>query len=172
MKEIELKFRVANFKEIIPKLKKLGGKCVWRGIEESYFYDTPAKTLKRKHQMLRLRSWAEHSYSLALKLEPEHSHKRYKVRDEFQIIVDDINATREILKHLGFVEYIRYKKYREHWKLPGAFIELDTLKHLHFVEIEASKDRINQLAQILRLDWGQTTTQGYLSILRDLNRDA
>ena len=170
MKEIELKFKVANFREIIPQLKKLGGKCVWRGTEESWFFDTPAKTLKKKRQMLRLRSWAGHSHSLTLKLEPERSHKRYKVRDEFQIIVDDINVTREILKHLGFVEYIRYKKYREHWKLPGAYIELDILKHLHFVEIEASKDRINQLVQILRLDWSQTTTQGYLSILRDLGR--
>lgn len=169
MKEIEIKFKVNNFEDITARLKKQGAKCDWRGIEESFFFDTPDRRLKRKRQMLRLRRWEGHSNSLTLKLEPESS-KRFKIRDEYQIMFDDMDTARDILKHLGYAEYLRYKKYREHWVLKDAVVELDKLKSLYFVEIEASQDRIQELVSELGLDWKKTTTEGYLTILKNLER--
>ncbi|MBI3627243.1 MAG: class IV adenylate cyclase [Candidatus Sungbacteria bacterium] len=170
MKEIEIKFMVASFDAIIPKLKKLGARCEWKGLEESYFFDTRSKTLKSKRQMLRLRRWQGHSNSLTLKLEPEKDSAKFKIRDEYQITISDINVMRNILKFLGFREYMRYKKCREHWRVQDAAIELDTVYNLKFVEIEGSREAIHKMAAELGLDWSAMTTKGYLSIIRDLRR--
>lgn len=169
MKEIEVKFRVKNFKTIIPILKKLGMKQVWKGKEKNFFLDTPSMTLKKMGAGLRVREWGGHSKSITLKTKGSGDNKKYKVRNEHQVIIDDIRAARGLLKGLGFSnEYLRYEKYREHWKREGVSVELDILKGMHFVEIEASKAKITQLAEILGLDWAQSTTQSYTSMLQSL----
>ena len=173
MEETEVKFKVKNFRDVIPKIKKLGASLEWKGIEENYFFDTPTNKLKKKRQRLRLRKWEKHSNSLTLKIKPIKMTRGYKVRSEFQIIVDDLKIARDILKNLGFVEYFQYKKHRQHWKLKDAIIELDKIRDSHyFVEIEAKKSKINQLAMLLNLDWKQSTSKGYLAILKKLNHKA
>src|SRR3989344_1840606 len=149
MKEIEIKFRVKNFRGVIPKLEALGAKLEWRGTEESYFFDTPKKTLKHKHYMLRLRRWSGHKDILTLKTKPGEEDAKYKVRDEYEVEISDLRTAGIILRHLGFVEDLRYKKYREHWLLGDAVVELDKLSGQCFVEIEASKKRIDELAHQL-----------------------
>jgi len=161
MQEIEAKFRVKNFRNITPKLRKIKARLVWRGIEECFFFTN-------KRHNLRLKKWPGYSNTLTLKTEPKRLSKKYKIRNEYQIEVNDIKITRDMLKILGFVEHFQYKKYREHWKWKDASIELDKIKNMHFVEIEGSKKRINELARILKLDWQQSTTKGYLAILKEL----
>ena len=85
-----------------------------------------------------------------------------------QIKIDDIKSTKEILKNLGLVECLYYKKFRQHWTLGKTAIELDKLRHIYFVEIEAPKKEINELAKILGLDWKQSNTKNYLEILKEL----
>ena len=168
MKEIEVKFKVKNFKHIIPKLKKLGARLVWQGLEENIFFDFPAGKLKRQGVMLRLRKWPEHSNLLTLKARTGRRSKKYNVNDEYQIKIDDIKSTKEILKNLGLIEWFYYKKFRQHWTLGKTAIELDKLRYIYFVEIEASKKKINELAKILELDWKQSNTKNYLEILKEL----
>ncbi|MDI6734459.1 MAG: class IV adenylate cyclase [Patescibacteria group bacterium] len=165
MREIELKFKVKNFKNIVPKLKKLGAKLLWQGIEENYYFDTPNADLKKKSVYLRIRKWPGHSNSLTLKVSPLHKTKKYKILREYQVSVSDLKTTRIILENLGFVEKWHYKKYRKHWKLGGVVIELDWVKNHRIVEIEGSKKKINELAKKLGLDFKDSTTKGYLNIL-------
>ncbi|MCH7759499.1 class IV adenylate cyclase [Patescibacteria group bacterium] len=168
MKEIEVKFKVKNFRNIIPKLNKLGARLVWQGLEQNVFFDFPAGKLKKQGVVLRLRKWPGHSNLLTLKTGGGQSSKKYNVRDEYQIKIDDIKSTKEILKNLGLVECFYYKKFRQHWTLGKTAIELDKLRHIYFVEIEAPKKEINELAKILGLDWKQSNTKNYLEILKEL----
>lgn len=166
MREIEIKFRVKDFRRVREKLIRLGARLDWKGLEQSWFFDTPKQHLKAQHYNLRLRSWQGHSHTLTVKTKPAEEDRKYKVRNEYQIVVDNIQTTAKILKLLGFKEYLHYRKDREHWLLKDAAVELDKLKGQHFVEIEAPKKRIDELATLLGLDWKKAEKRGYVSILR------
>jgi len=170
MKEIEIKFRVRDFKRVREKLIQLDARLDWKGLEESWFFDTPKQLLKQKKYNLRLRRWSGHKDTLTLKTKPAEEDLKYKVRNEYEIEVDDIRVACTILEHLGFKKYLRYKKYREHWLLKDAAVELDKLSGQYFVEIEAPKKRIDELAIFLGLDWQKAEKRGYISILRDPHR--
>lgn len=168
MVETEVKFKVRAFGAIRKRLKSLGGKLIWKGVEKNFFFDTARGDLKKKKYHLRVRRWVGHSNSITLKVPPKRESRKYKVSHEHQIVFhDDVNIARRILKHLGFVEYGSYKKYREHWEFRGAVIELDRVKNLSFLEIEAPKKKIDALAKLFGLDWENSTTKGYLKILRE-----
>ncbi|MDA2935968.1 class IV adenylate cyclase [Patescibacteria group bacterium AH-259-L05] len=166
MKEVELKFKVNNFKSVRPKLRKLGARCMFKGMEHSYFFDTPNNMLNKKDQMLRIKK--QDKYTLTFKGPPYSRDKKYKIKDEYEIVINDIKTAKEILKGLGFVQWLEYRKHREHWKLKDAVVELDILENNYFVEIEAVKERINELAQLLKLDWNQSTTKNYIQILEEI----
>lgn len=166
MKEIEVKFKVSGFDEARSKLEDLGASLVWQGEEENWFYDTKEGDIAKKGETLRIKKWGGHSNTITFKAKKEKS-AQYKIRDEYQIEINDEQMGREILKQLGFDEVLEYKKYREHWKLDDAVIELDKLNNMYFVEIEASEERINELAEILNLDWEKSTTKSYTELLRE-----
>jgi predicted adenylyl cyclase CyaB len=172
MKEIEIKFRVKDFTEVRSRLKKLGAVLEWKGVEQSWFYDTPRQDLRAKGYNLRLRAWDGHSYMLTLKTKPRQEDGRYKIRNEHEMQISSLDTAFKILKLLGYGERIKYRKFREHWKLRGASVELDTLKGMHFVEIEAGKRRIDELALALGLDWKQTVRKGYISILQETEKES
>lgn len=165
MNETEVKFRVKSFTAIRARIKKLGGKLEWKGEERNYFFDTPGKMLHRRKATLRLRERENGPAALTIKITPERDHGKYKVMREYEITVSDVAETAQMLKLLGFEQWFQYKKQREHWALGGAHVELDAVDGLKFVEIEASKKKIDALAKKLGLDWKTSTTKGYLSIL-------
>ncbi|MFA6365167.1 MAG: class IV adenylate cyclase [Candidatus Paceibacterota bacterium] len=164
MKETEVKFIVRDLNAIARMLKKLGGRCAWKGREESSYFDTPAHSLRRKGIVLRLRKWKGDSDFLTLKVEPKKKGKKFSVRKELQTAVDSAKM-REIFKELGFGESFRYTKNRAHWKLGKTSIELDSLKNKSYVEIEGTKKEIERLAPILGLDWKHSTTKSYIELL-------
>ncbi|MBI2075455.1 MAG: class IV adenylate cyclase [Candidatus Harrisonbacteria bacterium] len=167
MNETEVKFRVKSFTAVRAKIKKLGGRCEWKGEERNYFFDTPDKKLRKQKATLRLRERENGPAALTIKITPERDHGKYKVMREHEVLLDDAKAAREILQQLGLTQWFQYKKQREHWDLSGGVhIELDAVGKLKFVEIEASKKKIDALAKQLGLDWGASTTKGYLSILK------
>lgn len=170
MKEIEVKFKVLSLDELREKIKRLGGKLEWSGQEESFFFDTPGKKLRRKGKFIRLRKWDGHSSSFTLKVRPENETGKYKIRDEYQTEVSDLETLKNILKILGFVQNFSYIKYREHWKLEGACVELDKLGEQSFIEIESSKKAINELAKKLGLNWSQSTIKSYFDIARETKK--
>jgi len=165
MKETEVKFEVKSLKPVAEKLKAMGGSLVWKGSEESWFFDTPKQTLRRAGKMVRLRDWQGHSKTLTLKTAPEKISTKYKVRNEYEVKIENLGIMERILKELGLVEAFKYKKYREHWALPGASVELDKIAGRYFVEIEAPEKTINDLASRLGLSWDTATTQSYFFII-------
>ena len=168
MKEIEVKFEVGSLRPTATKLRAAGALLVGKGDEESFFFDTPGDSLRDAGKRVRLRRWGGQKNTLTLKTKPEgDGTARYKIRDEYEIEVDDFAAARKILKELGLSERFHYKKYREHWKLQDAFVELDKISGRYFVEIEASEKRINEVARFLGLSWEQATKKSYFTILKE-----
>ncbi|MBI4994777.1 class IV adenylate cyclase [Candidatus Peregrinibacteria bacterium] len=167
MQEIELKFSVADFRAIRSKLKKIGGKLVWKGTEQNFFFDTPTLDLRRKKHTLRLREWPPKSASITVKAPPIKQSQKYSIRSEYQIEIDNATLGTQILKRIGFVQWLHYTKHREHWKLKNAAVELDKINGRFFVEIEAPQKTIEKMAQTLGLDWQKRTTKGYLDILQE-----
>ena len=168
MKEIEVKFRVRRFDEIRAKLQKMGAGLVWKGMEENYFFDTRDRSLNKKGILLRLRHWDNHSNTLTVKTKVSRN-KKYKIKDEYQVEISDIDEGRKLFTVMGFREHFRYRKYREHWKLGKASVELDKIEHLLFVEIEAPPKEIDRLAGILGLGWNDAVREGYIRILERLH---
>lgn len=166
MKEIEVKFEVKNFKDKKIRLQKLGAELIWKGKEKNFYFDARDGKLKKSGAVLRLREWGGLSNTLTLKIDTKNKNKKYKIRKELQIEIDNIAEASKIFSALGFSGIFRYSKYREHWKLKDASIELDRLENGRcFVEIESTQKRINELAKILKLDWEKSTTNSYLTIL-------
>ena len=167
MKETEVKFFVKNFNTIRPKLKKMGGRLIWKGTEESWFFDTHKNTLKRKGQMLRIKKLANHGFTLTFKNAAKKNDKKYKSREEKEVTINNSETARNIFKNIGFKEVFKYTKLREHWDLGKAHIELDKLKNKYIVEIESSKKEIGRIAKLLGLDWAKSTTETYIRILKE-----
>ncbi|OGZ96313.1 MAG: hypothetical protein A2847_02840 [Candidatus Sungbacteria bacterium RIFCSPHIGHO2_01_FULL_50_25] len=164
MKEIELKFRVDDFSPIRKKLRVLGGKCLWKGKEENWFYDRKDKFLKKSGKLLRIKKMGD----VRLTLKANHLRiKGMKVQDEYQTALDRPDEMIKILSHLGFLRMSGYTKYREHWKLKNAWVELDTInKGEKFVEIEGARKQIQSLARIFDLDFKQSTAETYGELIR------
>lgn len=165
MKEIEVKFAVEDLKPAARMLKKLGAVRVWRGTEESSYFDLPGRALRNRGIVLRLRRWKGDSDTLTCKIEPARNTEKISAREELQTTLGDRTAMRAILETLGYRESFRYRKNREHWKLGKTAIELDTLGKKKFVEIEGTKREIERLARLLKLDWERSTVRSYVDIL-------
>lgn len=170
MKEIEVKFRVHDFSSIRSKLRTLGSVLVWKGMEENIFFDTKNRNLYKNGTLFRLRYWDRHSVVLTVKTTPKNASKRYKIKHEYEVELNDFNAARQMIHALGFAEDFQYKKFREHWKAGDAFVELDTIGRMRFVEIEGTQKTIQETARALRLDWKSAERRGYVTLLKGARR--
>lgn len=169
MQEIEVKFKVHDFSSVRPKLESLGARMIWKGMEENIFFDTRRKDLHKKNMLFRLRRWDNTAF-LTVKTAPVNKSAKYKIKYEYQVEISDFSGTQKLIEVLGFTRDFSYKKYREHWKYKDAFIELDTVGQLHFVEIESSEKNIDAIAYTLGLDWKKAERRGYVKILKDTAR--
>lgn len=174
MKEIETRFEVSPpvFRHVRLKLAALGATCIWQGVEENVFFDTPGAALASKGISLRLREWRGHGVYLTLKVNSPKKQKGkcYKEREEYQVLVDTFSSMCGILRALGFAQVEQYNKSREHWKLGGTHIELDRVCGRYFVEIEGPRTAINKLVKTLGLDWKNATAQSYRALIKELRR--
>ena len=160
-KEVELKFFVDGFTEIRKRLKKIGARLSWSGIEKSRYFDTPGRIIKKRGAALRLRT-TNHSF---LTYKEKVSKGKFKIADEYELEVGNPRELAAIFKRLGFGEVFFYTKRREYWKLPNAEITLDSIPGKKVVEIEASPSVIRALAHTLGLNMARTSTQSYVKLL-------
>lgn len=167
-REVELKFRVDDFAEIRKKLKNLGAKLVWKGREEDWLFDTKDHQLQKRNVILRVRK--SDGGHLTWKERPKKFVKAgVKMLHEYETAISDPSVAVFIFRRLGFGVWVHYFKHREHWKLPGAVVELDTLnKKFKFVEVEASRRNIKLFAKKLGLDFAESTTQNYIQVLEKI----
>lgn len=169
-KEVELKFFVDTIAPIRQRLKKLGAKFEWKGKEKDLLLDNPSQLIKKRHGTLRLRD--SYAKVLTYKELRGDEHKRFKVRDEYEVEVDDVKTLEFILGRLGYRQWFAYtKQYREYWRYKDVSVSLDIYPFGNFVEIEAPPKKIDAFARKLSLDFSRATNKSYIVLLREYERN-
>jgi len=197
--EIEVKLRVTQPPALRRRLARLGARAGpgARIHETNTLFDTPQGGLAKHGQLLRLRlekpagkargsKEASPRAVLTYKGPAEKPDtaaaaqgkaftatrgKRYKVREELEVVVADPQQLRLILEALGLRGWFRYEKYRTTYRLPGAqrwaaglHVELDETPIGNFVELEGPPEAIDRAAQLLGYRPGDYISKTYLSL--------
>ncbi len=164
--EIELKFPVADPASLESLLPDLGFQLETpRTFEHNTLYDTPDRSLRDRHQLLRIRRYGD-VCTLTHKRQPagaDDSH--YKTRIETETTVSDCDALIEIFSQLGYTPAFTYEKFRTEW----AFTRLDSLPHLVldetpigiWAELEGPTHWIDDMLLALAIDPATCITESY-----------
>jgi adenylate cyclase, class 2 len=200
--ETEIKLRIPNPKSFLRALKKLGAKPSPRLHEHNLLFDTPDGGLAKHGQLLRIRRESPAPAGsgstprrpsparkttptralLTFKSPPEQlaigavspSNRRYKIREETELIVTDAAALQKIFEGLGLKGWFQYEKFRTAYRLParqswakGLVIDLDETPIGTFVELEGPGPAIDQAAHQLGFSPRDYITKNYLVLYLD-----
>jgi adenylate cyclase class 2 len=173
--EIEIKLRVSDVSALRHRLKQLRAtQIVPRTFESNTLYDTPEEDLRRRGQLIRVRS--EQSASNRIKRSVNRTHTaivtykgpslrstrlkrggrelkgRYKIREEAEVTVEDGEQMTRILRCLGLRPMFQYEKFRTTYTLPdipNVKVELDETPIGLFLELEGAVSVIDRAARSL-----------------------
>jgi adenylate cyclase class 2 len=160
--EIEVKFLVPGQIDLTRRLKAMGAVSRGRVFESNAVFDDRQGRLAGRGQLLRLRR--DQRCRLTFKAPVPGADPGYKVREETELEISDIDAMAKVLRVLGFDQVFAYEKWRETFVLERAHICLDTMPFGDFVEIEADQQAIGPIAQALGLDWVDRIVLNYHQI--------
>jgi adenylate cyclase class 2 len=171
--------------------------------ESNLLFDTPQGGLAKHGQLLRIRTEtaapankkpsakAPQRHILTFKSPPESlamgaqasdflpsqyspSGRRYKVREETEMVVTDAATLQKIFEGLGLRGWFRYEKYRSTYKLParakwaqGLLVEIDETPIGTFVELEGPSDAIDRAARELGYSPVDYIQKNYLLLYLD-----
>ena len=164
--EIELKFPVDNLPGLERKLRLAGFRIdTHRTFEHNTLYDTPARDLKARGELLRLREYGcRHIVTHKRHPDDEDLSSIYKTRIETESEVSDASALAEIFTRLGFGSAFRYEKFRteySHPEAPGAHLVLDETPIGTFAELEGPTDWIDRTLAALGVSPADCLTESY-----------
>jgi adenylate cyclase class 2 len=158
--EIEVKFMIDDVSTIRQRIIGLEASLHHpRAYEDNWCFDTSDQRFQREDRLLRLRR--DHRILLTYKEPPLTADKAFKIRQEYEIEVNDFEQARALLDKLGFSPSLRYEKYRETFRYGEAEILLDETPLGAFVEIEGTRESIDAIATQLQLDDTNRITASY-----------
>ena len=140
--ETEVKIELADLPKVRDRLLQLGFRIrMPRAFEDNWIFDYPDRSLARRRQLLRVRSFGGRAW-ITLKT-PSRRSTRYKIRQELETELGDARVVRQLLGSLGFEPSFRYQKFRtvlEPAKPSGKklTVTLDETPIGDFLEIEGS----------------------------------
>jgi adenylate cyclase class 2 len=167
--EIEIKLRIDHLAPIRDRLRELGAKRIGEVIETNIFFDTADRALLSSDCGLRLRHSRDvqtHADRLVLSFKGPRAEGPVKQREEIEIVVDDQEATIELMSRLGYEVRLMFEKRRESWQIEQCKVELDSLPELgSFLEIESRTQ-----AEVLKIQekLGLSKVEGVLQTYPDL----
>ncbi len=174
--ETEIKLRVEDVRALRRVLKRIGAQLVGPGSgrvhEMNLIFDTPDGGLSKHGQLLRIRTETREGGKraprvvLTFKSPPEElamgeaapvaRDRRYKVRQEIEVVLTDAAGLQKIFEGLGLKGWFRYEKYRTTYRLPGRvkwaqglLLELDETPVGTFLELEGPGEAIDRAAKEL-----------------------
>ena len=171
MLEIEIKVRVSHMDEIKDRILTIGGQHSETVIEEDRYYNAPHRDFAVTDEALRVRN-AGGKIILTYK-GPKNTVMGSKIREEYNIHLDNAETCDSILKNLGFRTVAHVRKLREYYTYQDFSIALDKVDHLgEFVEIELITEnnaekaakRVDELAEKLGVA-GERISISYLELL-------
>jgi len=193
--ETEIKLRIDDLKGFRAVLKKLGARAVFPGTgrvhEWNVLFDTPRNQLKKRGQLLRIRTETPEQLAskrfqrkaqrvlLTFKRPMRSTHSptrafqqgRHKVREEIELELSDAAELATIFAGLGLRGWFRYEKFRTTFRLPKSqswakalLIELDQTPIGTFAELEGPPQAIDRIARALGFSKRDYILTNYLGL--------
>jgi len=174
--EIELKFTVADPELLQSRLPHLGFHLETpRTFEHNTLLDTPARDLRAKRQILRLREYGGIHTLTHKRIDESLSSdtSRYKIRIETETTVADPHALTEIFTQLGYQPAFIYEKYRTEFSIYDS--ATNTTPHLvidetpigNYAELEGPTGWIDRTLAQLNVDPATCLTDSYGKLFLD-----
>jgi adenylate cyclase, class 2 len=164
--EIELKFSVADIRELRSTADGLGFKLVTdRTFESNVLYDSSDRQLRTQRQILRLRHYGNRcTVTHKRQAEGGDGDLRYKTRIETESVVEDCDALAEIFIQLGYRPVFRYEKFRTEWAMDEGHLVLDETPIGVWAELEGQPAWIDAMLEKLCIAPELRTIQSYGSL--------
>jgi len=161
-KEIEIKFRVVDVRDLVRLLRAAKFRLVTpRTHEMNTLYDLPGQPLRERGDLLRLRKYGK---GWVLTHKSKGKAGRHKSRVELETKVEDGQKMEAILHALGFKPSFRYEKFRAEWSEGNGHVVVDETPIGHFGEIEGPARWIDRTAQTLGIRQKDYITDTYAEL--------
>lgn len=167
--EIEVKFYITDLSKLHHRLVEMGATAGPEVFESNIRFEDADATLKQGGRLLRLRR--DGSCRLTYKCPPLRDEPEYKVYQELEVEVSDCDVMTGILQSLGFHPAQIYEKRRRVFHWCDVELCLDRMPFGDFLEIEGSKQSIQDAAKHLELAWRDRILANYLSIFELLRKE-
>lgn len=164
-REIEIKFRVEDLRALSRNLRAAGFRLKTKRTHEmNTLYDLPGQVLRKRKELLRLRS-----YGPSWKLTHKSSGKvgRHSSRVELETSVGDGKKMEAILRALGYSPSFRYEKFREEWSDGKGDVVADHTPIGNFCEIEGKPRWIDGTAKKLGARREDYITKNYATLFAE-----
>ena len=167
--EKEVKFYITDLAALKDRLLAIGAvQTQPRTRELNYRFDTPDGQLAHSGRALRLR---QDTRAILTYKGPTSLENGVRVRPEYEVVVNDLSASRAILEGLGYIQTVSYEKWRAVYQYNGLEITLDELPYGNFTEIEgADTTAIQTTSRVLALDWAARIQGSYLELFDRLKK--
>ena len=161
--EREIKFRGVELEKLRERLIELEAERAGPpAFEDNWILDRSGELLAGG-KILRLRTDAGRA-RLTLK-GPMRLEGNVKVREEYEVQIEDAEEARALLEGLGYGVVRRYQKMREEWHLGSVTIALDHTPIGDFAEFEG--DRAETVAKRCGFDPEKSEKRSYLRLYDD-----
>ena len=169
-REIEIKFRVTNLRELSRKLRANGFRLKTpRTHEMNTLYDLPGQVLRNRKELLRLREYGR-SWKLTHKSGGKVS--RHSSRTELETGVSDGDRMDLILRALGYSPSFRYEKLRAEWTDGKGQVVVDHTPIGDFCEIEGKPRWIDATANKLGVQREAYITKNYATLFAEWKEES
>ena len=170
--ETEVKLEVKDTKDLRRRLTEQGFRPIMaRHFESNILFDYPDLRLRKLRCLVRLRYMGDQAL-LTYKGTPLQS-RDYKIRPEFESMVDDGHRVHEILLHLGLQEMFSYEKYRTIYAprgkrdaLGGPHLVYDETPVGTYIELEGPQRWIDEVARQLGYSRKDYIKESYAALYR------
>lgn len=167
-KEIEIKFRVRDARQLPRQLKALRFRLKTpRTHEMNTLYDFPGQTLHRRGEILRLRKYRR-TWTLTHKAKGTAG--RHKSRAETETTLTDGSKAEAIFAAIGLQPVFRYEKFRAEWQDSKGHLVLDQTPIGTYAELEGPARWIDAIAKKLGLTQRDYITLSYAELFGEWKR--
>lgn len=167
--EIEIKFRVDDLRALSRRLRAAGFHLQTKQTHEmNTLYDLPGQVLRKRKELLRLRSYG-HSWKLTHKSSGKTG--RHSSRVELETSVSDGKKMDAILRALGYSPSFRYEKFREEWADGKGQVVVDHTPIGNFCEIEGPSRWIDRTARALGTKREDYITKNYATLFSEWKQE-
>ena len=168
--EIEAKVKVHCHEAISQKLRENNAAELAEIEQKDFYFDDMNKSLSDGGKGLRIRQQiASGIERVILTFKGKRKDSVYKVREEFEVEVSDLDKIMGILMGLGYQETLVVEKKRVMWHLNDCEVCLDDVELLgKFVEVEGPSEAvIQQTLEMIGLDGIDHIQAGYASMMAE-----